>query len=247
VGVDEVGDGEGEEGACEVCKKVYEGGDVNWDEEGYNLDLLFGEEESVSRPSTRSDDQSVSSVTSASASLRADSHSGHSISISEKPAKTSDNIAPTWTMSQAFFALSGGFAIPSSTFSLYPRLTLTAPGLLYLARLGLLPPSTAEEVSDKSKADLFAKVLVCLQAGWFLVQCIARVAQKLPITLLEVHVLAHVLCAFAMYGLWIDKPYDVGSPILCEDERVVNLAALWSLHVEPVGGSFSSPSISSPY
>jgi hypothetical protein len=140
----------------------------------------------------------------------------------------------TWTMEQAFFALSGGFAIDSSSFSPHARITFTPPGLLFLARLGLLPNESPEAVNDKSKADYVAKVLVCIQAGWFLIQCIARAAQKLPLTLLELHVLTHVLCAFAMYLLWIQKPYDVGSPILCRDQRVVDLAALFALHVAPV-------------
>jgi hypothetical protein len=140
----------------------------------------------------------------------------------------------TWTMEQAFFALSGGFAVESSSFSPHKRITFTWPGIILLAKLGLLPNETPETVSDKSKADYVAKALVCLQAGWFFIQCIARVSQKLPLTLLELHVLAHVLCAFAMYVLWIRKPYDVCSPILCRDETVVDLAALFALHVKTV-------------
>lgn len=139
-----------------------------------------------------------------------------------------------WSMEQAFFALSGGFAVDSTTFSPHPRLTLTPSGLLVLAKLGILPNENPDVISDKSKADYVAKVLVCIQAGWFLVQCIARLIQKLPLTLLELHVLAHVLCAFAMYLLWIEKPYDVGTPILCKNEEVEDLAALFALHVDSV-------------
>ncbi|KAF2008385.1 hypothetical protein BU24DRAFT_313500, partial [Aaosphaeria arxii CBS 175.79] len=131
----------------------------------------------------------------------------------------------TWTTEQAFFALTGGFAIPApsrleSATALENKsaapthLTLTPSGILFLAQLGLLPNTTPETVSDKSKADLIAKLVVCIQAGWFLLQCLARTVKGLPLSLLEIHVLTHVLCAFAMYLLWIDKPYDVGSPIM---------------------------------
>jgi hypothetical protein len=135
-----------------------------------------------------------------------------------------------WTMQQAFFALSGGFAIDLSAFSPQGSVTLTLNGLKFLALLGILPMETPETVADKSKADYVAKVLVCCQAGWFLIQCIARLAQNLPVSLLELHVLAHVLCAFCMYLVWIQKPYDVGSPILCTNEKVVDIGALFALN-----------------
>jgi hypothetical protein len=148
--------------------------------------------------------------------------------------ETTQKKKETWTMEQAFFAISGGFAVDSSSFSPHSRLTFTSEGIVLLAQLGLLPNETPETVNDKSKADYVAKALVCIQATWFFVQCIGRLAQKLPLTLLELHVLAHVLCALVMYVLWIRKPYDVASPILCRDERVVDLAALFGLHVKSV-------------
>lgn len=147
----------------------------------------------------------------------------------EKLQKEGQKRVDTWTKEQAFFAVSGGFAVDASSFYPLPTLTLTPPALHFLARLGLLPKISAATVSDKSKADYAAKVLVCIQAGWFLVQCIARLAQRLPLTLLELHVLAHVGCAFGMYVLWIEKPYDVGAPILVQDKRVVDLVAFWAL------------------
>ncbi|KAF2004211.1 hypothetical protein P154DRAFT_379750, partial [Amniculicola lignicola CBS 123094] len=126
-----------------------------------------------------------------------------------------NNVAPeTWSMEQAHFALSGGFAISSSAFSPHSTLTFTPSGVKFLAKLGLLPRISHDSVVDKSKADWIAKVLVCVQASWFFVQCIARVSQKLPLTLLELHVLTHVVCAFGMYVLWWGKPYDVGTPVL---------------------------------
>ena len=134
-----------------------------------------------------------------------------------------------WTTQQAFFAVCGGFAVDSSTFWPQQRLTFTPDGLLELAKLGLLPDVSAATVADKSKADTGAKALVCLQAGWFLIQTLARLAQRLPVTLLEVHVLAHVVCAFLMYFLWLEKPYDAGHPIICEDERVRDIAALFAV------------------
>lgn len=141
---------------------------------------------------------------------------------------------PTWTLEQSFFALSGGFALPTPYLPNITHLTLTPPALTFLAQHGLLPSSTPEAVTDKSKSNNIAKTFVCIQASWFLIQCLARVAQKLPLSLLEVHVITHVLCAFAMYVVWFQKPYEVGSPILCDNPLVVEWGAFWALDVQGV-------------
>ena len=133
-----------------------------------------------------------------------------------------------WTLEQAFFALAGGYALPSTDPSL-PPVPLTANGVLLLCRLGVLPSTPPSAISDKSKADAFAKALVCVQAGWFIVQMIARAIAKLPITTLEVHVLAHVLCAFAIYAVWFEKGYDIGDAIVIDSEEGRALGALFEM------------------
>ena len=137
-----------------------------------------------------------------------------------------------WTTEDAFFAVIGGYAVRSDTF--WPSwdsetLTFTHIGIIELARLGLLTKADPETVSDKSKADVITKVIVCIQASWYLFQCIARAIQGLSVTLLEVHVLAHVACTFVMYYFWFYKPYNVDHPVLLTDERVVDLAALFAV------------------
>ena len=111
-----------------------------------------------------------------------------------------------WSATHSFFASTGGFAIEiddsqitakntSSQFlpSDCPRrLTLTARGVALLAQCGLLPDIPEEEIRDKSKANNLAKALVVLQACWMLVQVIARLVERLPVTLLEVNTVAHV-------------------------------------------------------
>ena len=67
-------------------------------------------------------------------------------------------------------------------------------------------------LQDKSKANGLAKSLVCLQASWFCVQCLVRVGQALPVTLLEINTFAHSVCALLVYILWWYKPLDVEQP-----------------------------------
>ncbi|KAI9778086.1 MAG: hypothetical protein M1839_008390 [Geoglossum umbratile] len=135
----------------------------------------------------------------------------------------------TWTIRQAYFVVAGGLVVDSGSFWETPYLTLTPAGVVELARLGYLPEVAEEVVEDKSKTDSLGKILVFFQASWFIIQCIARTVQGLPLSLLEVHVLAHVAVAFVMYLFWFKKPYNALSPIVLTDPATVELAALFAL------------------
>jgi hypothetical protein len=74
---------------------------------------------------------------------------------------------------------------------------------------GHFPRITVEEIWDKSKDNFMLKVLVVLQTGWFIAQCIARGAQHLPLTELEVMTIAFVAVNLVIYGLWWNKPLNV--------------------------------------
>lgn len=88
------------------------------------------------------------------------------------------------------------------------------------------------EVQDKGKAEVLGKTLVCLQALWMLVQCIVRKASGLPVTLLEIHVAMHVICAMGMYIFWFNKPQDVGEPLPIPANIVFPVSDPMQLYVE---------------
>ena len=140
--------------------------------------------------------------------------------------------AEMYTLPQAFFIVAGGLAIETKSFHAMPYLTVTPMGALELAKLGLLCPISEEVIKDKTKADPITKMLISIQAGWFIVQCIARVAHGLPLTLLEINTLAHVLIALLMYLFWFPKPYNALSPVLITDAKVIETAALFTLYGE---------------
>jgi len=81
-------------------------------------------------------------------------------------------------MEQAFFVTAGRLTLETKSSWAEPYLTLTAAGVIELARLGLLPPVSLEAIRDKSKADSISKFLACGQASWFIIQAIARVTQN---------------------------------------------------------------------
>lgn len=128
----------------------------------------------------------------------------------------------------------GGFVIDVSDMHPTMRyLTLTPEGVLKLARRGHFLRVYEWSIKDKSKADVLAKGLVCVQVFWLVVQCIARKASGYPISLLELHTFVHVICALMMYGLWFrvsllqfkfstrcanfaQKPLDVNEPTIVD-------------------------------
>lgn len=105
--------------------------------------------------------------------------------------------------------------------------------LLWLAENepDMIPDISIGHIMDKSKANGLAKFLVCVQAGWFGVQVIARLGQGLAVTLLELNVFAHVVCALLTYAVWWNKPLDIDEPtaIYTDVPKAASIcAAFWS-------------------
>ncbi|KAL8932359.1 MAG: hypothetical protein Q9216_006871, partial [Gyalolechia sp. 2 TL-2023] len=133
-----------------------------------------------------------------------------------------------WEEVHGFFVLMGGFAftVESSDTNFLPndiaRTTLTPDGLRFLLHHepDALPDITAEQIKDKSKADGLKKTLVCIQALWFCIQCITRLAQSLPVSLLELNTFGHALCTLVIYIFWWEKPLDIEEPTLITDKKL---------------------------
>ena len=92
---------------------------------------------------------------------------------------------------------------------------------------------TEKSIKDKSKADRYAKTFVCLQALWFCLQFFTRIAQNLPVSLIELNTLAHSLCALMIYVFWWSKPLDILEPMTVptgRSERTRALCASASIH-----------------
>lgn len=72
---------------------------------------------------------------------------------------------------------------------------------------------TNAEINDKGKSDGFAKSLVLIQTSWFILQCIARAIEHLPVTHLEIVTLAYAGMNFMVYIFWWNKPLNVNRPV----------------------------------
>ncbi|KIM22956.1 hypothetical protein M408DRAFT_49037, partial [Serendipita vermifera MAFF 305830] len=72
---------------------------------------------------------------------------------------------------------------------------------------------TETELKDRGKSDGLTKIIVLVQTLWFVIQCITRGSQRLPLTELEVVTLAYATLNFFIYVFWWDKPRSVECPI----------------------------------
>ena len=87
---------------------------------------------------------------------------------------------------------------------------------------------TEAEIKDRGKSDSLAKSLVLLQTSWFVMQCIARAHEHLPVTHLEIVTLAYAVMNFVIYIFWWNKPLNVGQPV-----RVFRKSEAGKVHNEP--------------
>ena len=129
----------------------------------------------------------------------------------------------------------GGLAFDDSENSerIFPigidRLTLNPQFIIWCLERGYkdtIPRIAESEIRDKSKANSVVKALACIQALWFCLQFITRLAQKLPVSLLELNTFAHCICALLIYILWWEKPLDVDEPIVIPTTQTVEVSSL---------------------
>jgi hypothetical protein len=127
---------------------------------------------------------------------------------------------------RARILVASGLLEPSAFHS--PRLYLTAKGVLAHVKAGKLSLPPKEAIAERSKSDVLVKTLVCLQAGYIIVQCVSRVASGLSLTFLEINTSGHVLCALIMCSHWLHKPQDLNLSIPLE-AGLVKVIGNWQL------------------
>ena len=117
-----------------------------------------------------------------------------------------------WTRTHGHFIQMGGFMLFEGDI---PKGVLSPKGFSELLAAGKIefPTVTVEEIQDRSKADGFSKTIALGQTLWFVAQSIARRAQHLDLTLVELLTLSLAVLNGVMYFLWWNKPMDVRCPI----------------------------------
>ena len=110
---------------------------------------------------------------------------------------------------------------------------------------------TKAEIQDRGKSDSLAKTLVLLQTSWFIIQCIARAREHLPVTHLEIVTLAYAAMNFVIYIFWWNKPLNVNRPVRVFRKLEPNAASddgqprrsrpiEWKLTLEAIGENLAT-------
>jgi len=136
-----------------------------------------------------------------------------------------------WTIRHGFFAEMGGFMLHTADGVAFPVRT---KGLLYLIHQGFITDKTFKEkilvdpqvIKDRNKADTLFRLLALAQALWFVINCLARFIQHLPVTTLELTVLGFFIPTATTYILWWNKPCDVDTAeVITIDARLDEIRA----------------------
>ncbi|KAH0605707.1 uncharacterized protein H6S33_004164 [Morchella sextelata] len=95
------------------------------------------------------------------------------------------------------------------------RAIVTPTGFIKYMEKGLIHEGSFDKaaITDKGKASTIGKLLAGGQALWLVVASISRWRAELPLTLLEIHVLIHVVRTLLIYAFWWNKPLDAREPI----------------------------------
>jgi predicted membrane channel-forming protein YqfA (hemolysin III family) len=118
---------------------------------------------------------------------------------------------PQWILRYAFFADMGGFVLKSPDLPPFP---LNAAQVHYLVVNNFVDlPAQLSDIKNKSRDQVGLAVLI-LQLGWFILNMLGRLVQKLPITPLELATVGYVACAMGVLSFWRHKPTEVDSTIV---------------------------------
>ncbi|KDQ49518.1 hypothetical protein JAAARDRAFT_42852 [Jaapia argillacea MUCL 33604] len=117
--------------------------------------------------------------------------------------------ARKWTRTHGFFTQMGGFMLEDDHGRPVRPLVLQDIEELDDSEF---PRITEIQIQDRSKRDALSKAVIMVQTTWFILQCVARALERLPITELEIATLAFTVLNLATYTLWWSKPADVRCP-----------------------------------
>ncbi|KAF8657420.1 hypothetical protein AX16_002217 [Volvariella volvacea WC 439] len=125
-----------------------------------------------------------------------------------------------WTRTHSFFVQMGGLMQRTEKEGevVYRVAGVTMRDDPHIDWAGIKIPRIPEkEIKDRGKGDLLAKAIVVVQATWFVAQCIARHIQGHVLTEIKLVTLAFATLNVITYGLWWDKPLNVGYPIYFDE------------------------------
>ncbi len=112
-----------------------------------------------------------------------------------------------------------------------PRHTVNVPDfntLIYIMKHfpHIITDITEESILDRGDSSSLSKAVLIFQVGWFCTNCVSRLTQGLPLSLLEVYTAAHAFCTLLTYFMWWSKPSNVAAPTLMREKGAREVYAL---------------------
>jgi hypothetical protein len=94
----------------------------------------------------------------------------------------------------------------------------------------IIPDISKDSITDRSESNSLSKAVLAIQVGWFCADCVSRLIQRLPLSLLEVSTAAHAVCTLLTYCVWWSKPLNIveGTPLKGEGIREVHALLMCS-------------------
>lgn len=149
---------------------------------------------------------------------RSSTMSGYSPSFSTIPSYTKPT-PEAWGLRQCFFVNMGGLFVqfsPEANHSQPRPFPVTCKQLRHLVYEGFLdlPAITPSQIEMRNKSSGLSRTITIVQVLWFTITTLARTAEGLPITTLELTTLSMVLVMVVSALLWWRKPMDISHPII---------------------------------
>ena len=114
----------------------------------------------------------------------------------------------------------------TSTDSTCHVLTPTAFAYIMEHFLQIIPDISEDSITDRSESSGLSKALLIVQVGWFCTDCVSRLIQRLPLSLVEVSTAAHAVCTLLTYFVWWSKPLNIAEGTPMRGEGVLEVHAL---------------------
>ncbi|KNZ82080.1 hypothetical protein J132_08263 [Termitomyces sp. J132] len=127
-----------------------------------------------------------------------------------------------WKIPHGFFAQMGGFLLHDADGK--PLHVVWSKDVCAMLRSPLIEPPrlTEDELEDRSKSDIVAKLYALVQTISFFAQCITRLAKRLPITELELITFTYTIVNVYVYFVFFQKPQNVGYQFPVYEKTVAN-------------------------
>ena len=145
---------------------------------------------------------------------------------------------PQFGLTHAFYANMGGFAFYESDDKETPFESATEPGgtvdvpeyetvIYIMTHFPDIMTNTPEDtILDGAQSSSLGKCILGVQVTWFCINCLSRLAQQLPLTLIEVSTAAHAFCTILTYIVWLSKPMNVAVPTILRGKEAEEVYAV---------------------